>query len=92
MAYSKTTWVNGTTPALNETNLNKIEVGIENAALATHAHGSITTDGKIGSTANLPVATGAGGAVGTVTVAAMKTLLGVATFTLTGTSLAITTS
>lgn len=31
MAYTKTTWVNGTTP-INATNLNKIEDGIENAS------------------------------------------------------------
>jgi hypothetical protein len=30
-AYSKTTWVNGTTPAINATNLNKIEQGIADA-------------------------------------------------------------
>lgn len=28
MAYTKTTWVNGTAPAINDTNLNKIEQGI----------------------------------------------------------------
>lgn len=31
MAYTKTTWVDGQTPALNATNLNKIEQGIEDA-------------------------------------------------------------
>lgn len=31
MAYTKTTWVNGTAPAINATNLNKIETGIEDA-------------------------------------------------------------
>jgi hypothetical protein len=30
-AYTKTTWVNGTTPAINATNLNKIEQGIADA-------------------------------------------------------------
>lgn len=29
MGYSKTTWTNGTTPAVNSTNLNKIENGLE---------------------------------------------------------------
>lgn len=29
MAYSKTTWVNGSTPPINATNLNHIEAGIE---------------------------------------------------------------
>lgn len=28
MAYSRTTWVDGTTPAINATNLNNIEQGI----------------------------------------------------------------
>ena len=31
MAYSKTTWVNGTPPAINATNLNKAETGIGDA-------------------------------------------------------------
>ena len=31
MAYSKTTWVNNTSPAINDTNLNNIETGIEDA-------------------------------------------------------------
>ena len=37
MAYTKTTWVNGNLPALNETNLNNMETGIYEAhsAIAT---------------------------------------------------------
>lgn len=31
MAYTKTTWVNGSAPALDATNLNKIETGIDDA-------------------------------------------------------------
>lgn len=31
MAYTKTTWVNGGAPAINASNLNKIEQGIEDA-------------------------------------------------------------
>lgn len=31
MSYTKTTWANGTVPALNATNLNKIETGIDEA-------------------------------------------------------------
>lgn len=31
MAYTPNTWVNGTTPALNATNLNKMETGIDDA-------------------------------------------------------------
>lgn len=41
MAYTKTTWVDGTTPAINSTNLNKIENGIYN------------NDSHIGNVANL---------------------------------------
>jgi hypothetical protein len=33
------------------------------AAIAAHAHGSITTDGKLGSTSGLPLITGASGAI-----------------------------
>lgn len=31
MAYSKTTWINNTSPAINAANLNNIETGIEDA-------------------------------------------------------------
>ena len=31
ISYSKTTWINGASPAINATNLNKIENGIANA-------------------------------------------------------------
>lgn len=34
MAYTKTTWVDNSTPAINATNLNKIESGIETNDLA----------------------------------------------------------
>jgi hypothetical protein len=34
MAYTKTTWVNGSAPAINATNLNKIEQGIADAGPA----------------------------------------------------------
>lgn len=37
MAYSKTTWANDTTPAINANNLNKIEQGIFNADEAVNA-------------------------------------------------------
>jgi len=33
--YTKTTWVNGSAPAVNATNLNKIETGIETATPLT---------------------------------------------------------
>jgi hypothetical protein len=44
MAYSKTTWVNGSTAPINATNLNKIESGIYDTDLAVQsAQGDITT-------------------------------------------------
>lgn len=44
---------------------------------ASHAHGNITNDGKIGSTADLPVFTTTAGAVSTKSIADAKTLLGI---------------
>ena len=44
---------------------------------ASHAHGNITNDGKIGSTADLPIFTGASGALVAKTIADAKTLLGI---------------
>ena len=38
MSYTKTNWVNGGTPAINATNLNKIETGIETAFNKTMLH------------------------------------------------------
>ena len=90
MAYTKTTWTNLSGSKMNATNLNNIETGIENAALATHTHGNITTDGKVGSTANLPMFTSTAGAVGTKSVVDAKTALGIPTFSLSGTTLTIT--
>lgn len=43
---------------------------------STHAHGNITTDGKIGESANLPVFTGAGGAVTAIDAATARAHLG----------------
>lgn len=43
---------------------------------SAHAHGNITTDGKIGSTANLPVFTGSGGKLTTVSAATARSNLG----------------
>ena len=37
--YTKTDWNIGATPAINETNLDKIEGGIERAHLGTHIYG-----------------------------------------------------
>ena len=47
------------------------------ASASTHTHGNITNDGKIGSTADLPVFTTTAGAVTTKTIADAKTLLGI---------------
>ena len=43
----------------------------------SHAHGNITNDGKIGSTADLPIFTGASGALVAKTIVDAKTLLGI---------------
>jgi len=51
-----------------------IDTAIGNRALTTHTHGSITTDGRIGTTANLLVGTGTGGTLGTVTLGTGLTL------------------
>lgn len=39
MAYPKTSWANGTTPAINAANLNKIEQGIEDANIRSDFNG-----------------------------------------------------
>ena len=47
MVYTRTTWINGSTPAINATHLNNIEVGIENldsAVFLTSAVGDDVTD------------------------------------------------
>lgn len=46
------------------------------AAQEIHTHGSITVDGKLGSTANLPVFTSTSGVLATKTVAAARSTLG----------------
>ena len=47
---------------------------------SSHTHGNLTNDGKIGSTADLPVFTTTGGALATKTIEDAKTLLGVGGF------------
>jgi hypothetical protein len=42
---------------------------------ASHTHGNVTNDGKIGATADLPVFTGSAGALGTKTAADARTAL-----------------
>lgn len=51
------------------------ERGVDFAA-PDHAHGNITSDGKVGSTAGLPLFTDEGGAVGTKTAVEALTALG----------------
>jgi hypothetical protein len=51
MTYTKTTWTNGSGQAINDTNLNKIEQGIEDAHTA--AAGGVSTARTIATTAPL---------------------------------------
>jgi hypothetical protein len=44
MAYTPTTWVNDTTPALNATNLNNLETGVDTAHDAIDNHLADTAD------------------------------------------------
>lgn len=55
--------------------LNKADSALQ--SLPLHAHGNLTNDGKIGSTADLPVFTAESGAVATKSIADAKTLLGI---------------
>lgn len=60
MAYTKTNWVNDSAPAINATNLNKIEQGIaDNAAVLDGIHGSQSANYRGSYTVgNLTVITG----------------------------------
>lgn len=59
MAYTKTTWVNDDVPAINATNLNKIEQGIfDAAATADAASPTATTTEKTSSTGSAIVPAG----------------------------------
>ena len=49
------------THAANKQNPHGVTASQVGAAAASHKHGNLTTDGKLGSTANLPVFTGTGG-------------------------------
>lgn len=49
MSYTKTTWVNGNTPGIDATNLNKMEQGIYDA------HGDIATLGATVSSADAKI-------------------------------------
>lgn len=42
MTYTKTTWVNGSAPAINATNLNNIENGIFNVDTSFTTHSTLT--------------------------------------------------
>lgn len=58
MAYTKTTWVNDTPPAINATNLNKIETGLDEAHTYLNLPGWVGRapflDENIANTANKP--------------------------------------
>ena len=54
----------------------KVKAALAGKAASSHTHGNLSNDGKIGSTADLPVFTGASGAIGTKTVADARTALG----------------
>ena len=59
-----------TTPTANSTKAvtsGGIKTALDGKSSTSHTHGNITNDGKIGSTANLPVVTGTSGAVTTGT-------------------------
>lgn len=63
-----------TTPTANSTNAvtsGGIKTALDGKSSTSHTHGNITNDGKIGSTANLPVVTGPSGAVTTGTWATL---------------------
>lgn len=53
-----------------------VSESMDGKASDEHNHGNLSTDGKIGSTANLPVFTGTGGAVTTKTASAARSALG----------------
>ena len=38
VTYTKTTWANGTTPAINATNMNHIETGVYDCATEINTH------------------------------------------------------
>ena len=57
----------------NATSLTDLRTAI-GAATTSHVHGSVTTDGRIGTTANLLVGTGTGGTLGTVSLGTGLTL------------------
>ena len=78
--YNRKTWETG--EVIYAVDLNNMEEGIEKANLAAsrspeHTHGNITYDGKIGSTADLPVFTGTDGNVVVIDVATARRILGI---------------
>lgn len=57
--------LSGTSGLLRKTSANTWSLDTNSYSLTTHTHGSITSDGKIGSTSDLVVVTGAAGALTT---------------------------
>ena len=64
------------THAANKQNPHGVTASQVGAAAASHKHGNLTTDGKLGSAANLPVFTGTGGAIQTETAVSAAAKLG----------------
>lgn len=62
--------------AANKQNPHGVTAAQVGAAAASHKHGNLTTDGKLGSAANLPVFTGTGGAIQTETAVSAAAKLG----------------
>ena len=67
---------NAASPATNELYLVTDDPA---PATATHTHGNVTNDGKIGSTADLPIFTTAAGALTAKSISDAQTLLGIGT-------------
>ena len=65
----------GITDAVDGDTFSTAIIGLD-LTISTHAHGNITNDGKIGTTSDLFVVTGASGALTTADAAAGRTLLG----------------
>ena len=64
------------THAANKQNPHGVTASQVGAAAASHKHGNLTADGKLGSAANLPVFTGTGGAIQTETAVSAAAKLG----------------
>ena len=58
-------------------NVTGLQTALDGKAASTHSHGNISNTGTVGTTANLPLITGTGGAVQTTTTANLKSLLSI---------------